>query len=178
MKRLWVTALFVVVMTAVVEALAVALHTRAWPVAPGLLVLAHAILMLPAVDTLVIAALVGLLTDALGGNALGVNMLAAVLTALATRASLKFWPGTEGWWAVAFVAVVSALHVITVVTVEGLLFSVGWQGFMRVLPLVIGNASAALLLLPLWQWLQVRAGLLADGPSAVERLERRRAGVV
>jgi hypothetical protein len=173
MRRALVTAAMTMVLAAVVGAAAVGTGTSAWPIVPGIIVLAHAVLVLSPIDAFVVAAVTGLVSDALGGLPLGMHVIAGVLTALASRAGLGLLPRTHGVVGILFIAAFSALHIIFLCVLLSIANLAPSLRLNEVLPIAAGNALMAVWVIPLWRRVQVWCGLAGIDLSVHQRLGRR-----
>jgi hypothetical protein len=173
MRRALVTATITVLLSALVGAAAVRFGTTAWPIIPGIILLAHAVLVLSPIDAFVAAAVVGVVSDALGGLPIGMHVIAGVLTALLSRGGLQLLPRTGGVVGVMFISLFSAVHTLLLCVLLAVAnLSVGIT-VSEVIPVAIGNGLMAVWVVPMWRQVQVWCGLADLDLSVGQRLGRR-----
>ncbi len=174
MSRVLVAMLATLVLVSLRRVLPVIIGVSSLPVTPGAVIVAYAALTWPPIEAVVVAALCGLIVDALSGMPLGISSFALVVTVLTTRLGLQFFTRSRGLAASAFAGGFGMLQALIATS---LLAAFGDRhGSIDVVSGVLIGISdfvVALAVFPLLHAILVKLGLEERGATLRERLASR-----
>lgn len=170
MSRVLILALLTVLLTALAGAVSVAADWSSLPIVPGVILCAYAAMVDPPIEGVVTAASLGLVTDALSGSSLGLNVLACVAVLVASRFAVGWVTSPRGIPATLFVAGFSAAHAFLALLLLFLFQRREEFGLLSVFTVAVANALVSVVLIPPLQWLLVALRMEERDASLQERL--------